>query len=150
MRYADCNLDAPSLINEYDALHRRLDAVLRYALAAQAHDFPRRFAYLAETLEKSFAREDAWMEQIGYPAVRAHREQHARVLSAMHHVHCSLMAGHDGMARKVVSLLLPDWMYLHMETMDAALAAYMEAGGARRQGPARPGGHASGWLEFRQ
>lgn len=150
MRYADCNLDASSGTDAYAALHRRLDAVLRYALAAQDHDFPRRFAYLAETLEKSFAREEAWMEQVGYPAVRSHREQHARVLSAMHHVHCSLMAGHAGVARKVVNLLLPDWMHLHMETMDAALAAYMEAGGARRHRTARPGGQVLSWLEFRQ
>lgn len=51
------------------------------------------------------------MEEIKYPAARPHREQHARVLAGMHHVHSSLIAGNVGIARKVVSLLLPDWLY---------------------------------------
>ncbi|MET0963075.1 MAG: hemerythrin domain-containing protein [Noviherbaspirillum sp.] len=112
-----------------DYLHHQLDAALRATLAADDISFVRRFHELVAILEEAFAKEESWMEEVDYPAIKSHREQHARVLSGMHHVNCSLMEGNVGLARKVVAVLLPDWLKLHVATMDTALAMYLQACG---------------------
>jgi hemerythrin-like metal-binding protein len=112
-----------------DVLHHQLDVALRATLAANDASFMRSFRALVAILEEAFAKEESWMEEIDYPAIKSHREQHARVLSGMHHVHCSLMEGNIGPARKVVAVLLPDWLKLHVATMDTALAMYLQASG---------------------
>jgi hemerythrin-like metal-binding protein len=112
-----------------DILHRRVEDALHAALTSDDHDFLPRFRTLAAALEETFATEESWMEEIDYPATRSHREQHARVLSGMHHVHCSLMAGEVGAARTVVACLLPDWLKLHVATLDTALAMYLQVTG---------------------
>lgn len=112
-----------------DLLHRQVEDALHAALIADDHSFPSRFRALAAMLEEAFATEESWMEDVDYPAAKSHREQHARVLSGMHHVHCSLLAGNVDDARKVVACLLPDWLKLHVATLDTALALYLEISG---------------------
>ncbi len=112
-----------------DVLHQQLDEALQATLAANDATFIRRFRALVALLEEAFATEESWMEEVDYPAIRSHREQHARVLSGMHHVHCSLLEGDVGTARKVVAVLLPDWLKLHVATMDTALAMYLQVSG---------------------
>jgi hemerythrin-like metal-binding protein len=112
-----------------DVLHRQVNDALEAALAADKDDFLPRFCTLAAVMEDTFATEESWMAEIDYPAIKSHREQHARVLSGMHHVHCSLLAGDVDTARKVVACLLPDWLTLHAATLDAALAMYLQACG---------------------
>jgi len=112
-----------------DMLHHQVDDALDAALTSDDNAFLPRFRVLVAVLEDAFATEESWMEDVDYPATRRHREQHARVLSGMHHVHCSLMAGDIGVARKVVACLLPDWLKLHGATLDTALAMYLHASG---------------------
>lgn len=112
-----------------DCLHCQVEDALFVALDADDQLFLPRFHALTAALEAMFAAEEAWMEEVDYPAARSHREQHARVLSGMHHVHCSLLAGDAGVARKVVACLLPDWLKLHAATLDTALAMYLELSG---------------------
>jgi hemerythrin-like metal-binding protein len=112
-----------------DVLHQQLDEALHATLAANDATFIRRFRRLVALLEEAFATEEFWMEEVDYPAIKSHREQHARVLSGMHHVHCSLLEGDVGTARKVVAVLLPDWLKLHVATMDTALAMYLQVSG---------------------
>lgn len=125
----DHDPDSATGVVVLDVLHHQLDAALRATLAASDATFVCRFRELVAKLEEAFAKEESWMEEIDYPATRSHREQHARALSGMHHVHCSLMEGDIGPARKVVAVLLPDWMKLHVATMDTALAMYLQASG---------------------
>jgi hemerythrin-like metal-binding protein len=129
MQYAILTPENSTGVLAMDILHRQLDDALHATLGADNTDFIKRFRHLLEMLEDTFATEESWMEEIDYPAIKSHREQHARALSGMHHVHCSLMAGDVAIARKVVTILLPDWMRLHMATMDAALAMYLQLGG---------------------
>jgi hemerythrin-like metal-binding protein len=129
MQYAILTPESSTGVVAMDILHRQLDDALRATLSAKDTDFIRHFRHLAAMLEETFATEELWMEEIDYPAVKSHREQHARALSGIHHVHCSLMAGDVAAARKVVMILLPDWMRLHMATMDAALAMYLQLSG---------------------
>ncbi len=62
------------------------------------------------------------MEEVDFPALPAHREQHARVLGALHYVHSQIMSGESGLGREVIDRLLPQWYALHISTMDAVLA----------------------------
>lgn len=114
-----------------DNSHRKfLDALSKVQAASDAQFGVRLFA-LIERMERDFLEEDALMEKIGYADTRKHREQHARVLSALHHAVPAAIAGDYGPARAAVRLL-PDWFLLHLSTMDRTLC--MAAGAKARVG----------------
>lgn len=73
-------------------------------------------------IELDFRVEEELMEEINFAGIQGHREQHARVLSALHHVESDVMAGNYGSAREAI-VLLPQWPMFHLSTMDFALAA---------------------------
>ena len=77
--------------------------------------------------EIAFRIEENWMEQQDLPIIKSHREQHARVLGALHHVHSRILDGDLPVGREVVKRLLPRWFALHITTMDAELATAMRA-----------------------
>lgn len=83
---------------------------------------------LISALEKDFRGEEVVMEKIEFPALQSHREQHARVLSALHHVVPGVMHGDYISARKAIELL-PQWFLFHLSTMDTALAVAMDMAG---------------------
>ncbi|MDR3483236.1 MAG: hemerythrin domain-containing protein [Burkholderiaceae bacterium] len=83
---------------------------------------------LIKTMERDFHGEETVMEEIGFPALLSHREQHARVLSALHHVVPGVMRGDFAAARKAIELL-PQWFLFHLSTMDTALAAAIDIAG---------------------
>jgi len=83
---------------------------------------------LIAAMEKDFHGEEVMMEKIDFPALQSHREQHARVLSAMHHVVSGVMLGDFTSARKAVELL-PQWFLFHLSTMDTALAVALDVAG---------------------
>lgn len=105
-----------------DELHR----LCRDAIEELANVHPARlassFGKLLDRLEYAFRQEEQWMDEIEYPALNSHREQHARVLGALHHVHVTVMGGDIALGRHVVDDLLPQWLSLHIETMDDVLA----------------------------
>lgn len=86
-------------------------------------------ALIAE-IERLFREEEALMEGIDFPALQSHREQHARVLSALHHVVPDVMRGDCSSARKVIELM-PQWFLFHLSTMDAALAVALDLAGSQ-------------------
>jgi hemerythrin len=91
------------------------------------------FNELVASLEASFRDEEAAMEALNYPALRSHREQHARALSALHHAQPRIEGGDVALGREALELL-PKWLLLHRSTMDLALACNSRppAGRARR------------------
>ena len=109
----------------------------RYSIADQMERLARvpdeRFAAgftaLIADIEASFRDEEAAMEALDYPALRSHREQHARALSALHHAQPQVEGGDIGHGREALELL-PKWLLLHRSTMDLALA-----GAARERTP---------------
>lgn len=121
-------------IAAFDGLHREFIGRLKYLPVASDEEFVCRFGQLVAKMEETFAREEEWMEEIEFPARHSHLEQHARVLAAMHKVHSSVMAGNFEVGRQVVQELLPKWFALHVATMDAVLAIFMEAAMARQAG----------------
>lgn len=83
------------------------------------------FLKLVAHLEHDFREEEAMMEEIDYPGLHCHREQHARVLGALHHVAARVMQGEVSAGRKAAELL-PQWFVLHLSTMDTAFALALE------------------------
>jgi hemerythrin len=80
------------------------------------------FTALIADLEASFRDEESVMEALNYPALRSHREQHARALSALHHAQPQVEGGDVGLGREALELL-PKWLLMHRSTMDLALAS---------------------------
>lgn len=104
-------------------------------LAHTADDqFADGFTALIGDIETSFRDEESVMEALNYPALRSHREQHARALSALHHAQPQVEGGDIGLGREALELL-PKWLLLHRSTMDLALAS------ATRPSPSRARRH---------
>ena len=111
-----------------DAGYRAVQAAL--ACTTQAHDeqLGKSFVELVDQLEQQFLHEEAMMETIDFPALHTHREQHARVLSALRLAEASLDA-EPWLARHALSLLA-DWLELHAQTQDTVLALALELASA--------------------
>jgi hemerythrin-like metal-binding protein len=102
---------------------RRTTTLQLERLAHTADDqFADGFNELVADLEMSFRDEEAAMEALNYPALRSHREQHARALSALHHAQPQVEGGDIALGREALELL-PKWLLLHRSTMDLALAS---------------------------
>lgn len=118
---------------------RRTTAAQIARLALTGDDrFADGFNDLIADLETSFRDEEAVMEALNYPALRSHREQHARALGALHHAQPQVEGGDIGLGRETLELL-PKWLLLHRSTMDLALAT------AARPASARPRRLEAGW-----
>ena len=101
-----------------DAAHQALFDQMQFLLSAQDTEIVIGFLALADRLERDFREEETLMEGIEFAGLRPHREEHARVLSALHHVD----TGDPLTAREVLQLMV-QWFPLHVMTMDAALVA---------------------------
>ena len=62
------------------------------------------------------------METIYFSGIRSRLEQHARVLSALHHAELGVMEGDIAIGREVIALL-PQWFEIHVSIMDRVLVA---------------------------
>lgn len=105
-----------------DKLHQSCHAAIEELIHAGPDRLAAGFPDLLKNFEHAFRTEERWMDDIDYPALKSHREQHARVLGALCHVHGRVMDGDLVIGRHVVDDLLPGWLSLHIETMDNALA----------------------------
>lgn len=109
-----------------DRLHHEFFNALENLSASKDHEFNERYRAFVNQVEVAFREEDQWMEDIDFPGLRSHQEQHARVLGALHNVHFRLMNGEMQLGREVVEQLLPQWFAFHISTMDNALALAMQ------------------------
>ena len=111
-------------INKLDELHhlvRQLTVLLNNCTKDEVCSS---YEKLMMTVEQTFAEEQLLMEKHEFPATRSHLEQHARVLSTMHHAHSSVMRGNRNLAVHIGAHLLPDWFELHNSTLDAAVSVW--------------------------
>jgi hemerythrin-like metal-binding protein len=88
------------------------------------------FTKLIACLEANLRDEEAVMEALNYPALRGHREQHARALSALHHTQPKVEGGDIALGREALELL-PKWLLMHRSTLDLALSASARPSAAR-------------------
>ncbi len=89
-------------------------------------DVPGVYQALLKAAEHLFGLEQQLMEDYAFPVRQTHLEQHARVLRALHCEHVSVLSGATHSARHVGGELLPNWLHLHHETIDAAFALWTE------------------------
>ena len=129
----DMALGVPLMDDAHQALARQISALQQMP---EEGDFDAGLSRLTDALEADFRAEEELMEAIAYPAIRSHREQHARVLATLH----SLADGDHAARRRAVELLLP-WFHVHLETADTALAAALQVADVRFDtGPQLAGG----------
>ena len=110
--------------NAMDEVHRDLLAQMNALLTGSDSDVAQGMERLVELMEHDFRDEEELMERIKYPAIRAHMEQHARVLAALHRI-----APGDVPAARAALVLLPQWFEMHLATLDSALAEALDAAG---------------------
>ncbi|WP_317202558.1 universal stress protein [Janthinobacterium sp.] len=108
-----------------DESHKALLDGLERLAATPDTLFAAGFTALTAAVERDFAEEEAAMESIGFPGLRAHREQHARVLSGLHHTDPFVRQGDVAQGRRAIELL-PQWFVMHQSSMDLALAAALD------------------------
>jgi len=119
-------------IPEIDRAHRMFLRELNRVLDTPDSDFPERLDMLVAQIERDFAEEGKLMEEIDFPAMQSHVEQHARVLSGLHHTMSKVMSGDVATGRKAIELLF-SWFQVHVPTMDAALAMAADAAATERK-----------------
>ena len=98
-------------------------------------EFAVSYAALIACVERDFYAEQVMMDEIDFPANNSHVEQHARILSALHHANSRVMEGDIAAGREVIALL-PQWFTFHLSTMDMALAIAYELARAPGEVPA--------------
>ena len=104
-------------VGDIDDAHRALLEMINVLLDASDKEVLQGIGPLVDMLERDFREEELQMEQIDYPAVRIHREQHARVLATLHRI-----PEDDVTAARSALILLPQWFSLHLSTFDTGLA----------------------------
>ncbi|KRB92783.1 bacteriohemerythrin [Noviherbaspirillum sp. Root189] len=104
-----------------DRLHCALSQALKELSAVEDLRFADAFRNFVAKMERSFRQEEAWLEETQCPSLLMHLEEHARALSALHHLHSRIMAGGISEGREVVQYVLPHWLAFHITTMDFAM-----------------------------
>jgi hemerythrin len=103
-----------------DRLHCALSQALEELSAVEDLRFADAFHNFVSKLESSLRQEEAWLEETQCPSLLMHVEEHARALSALHHLHSRIMAGGISEGREVVQYVLPHWLAFHIAAMDFA------------------------------
>ncbi len=104
-----------------DESHNELFNDIQRIQAVTDAEFAEFYESLVAKIERDFRSEELLMEDLEYDGLKAHREQHARVLGGLHHVAPRIREGDIAIGRKALELL-PKWFLLHIGTMDRALA----------------------------
>lgn len=113
----DMSLGVPAMDDAHKAFLDELAALL----TVPDDRFGPALLSLIARIECDFRDEEQLMEELDYPGIQGHREQHARVLGALHHIAPRVMDGDIALGREAVDLL-PQWFLFHLSTMDTALA----------------------------
>jgi hemerythrin len=108
-------------VDAIDAAHRHLLEQMNGLLTGSDSDVAQGMEALVTAMERDFREEEEMMEQIVYPGIRPHMEQHARVLAALHRI-----APGDVAAARAALVLLPQWFEVHLATLDTALAVALD------------------------
>jgi len=121
--------ESSSGVPAMDELHRNFIEDLKTLSPCNDDELSAEYGAFVGKVERTFRKEEELMEEIDSPVSKVHREQHARVLDALHHVHARVMGGEIGIGREVMLNLFPQWFAFHVSTMDAALAQAIQMKG---------------------
>jgi len=107
--------------------HDEFITLLNQLDAADNGDFPALFQQLLAHTEQHFDRENQLMEQSAFPAEAEHKGEHQRVLGELKQFKKRVDKGLITFGRSLARERLPQWLELHVRTMDSALAAHIKA-----------------------
>ncbi len=113
-------------VEEIDADHRELLALLEILLEAEDGEFPILFQKFVDHTRRHFAHEGRLMRLGRYPALGEHEGEHHRVLGEMLQFNRNLKLGRLVLTRAYVKSGLPEWFALHHRTMDSDLANHVK------------------------
>ncbi|OGB21618.1 MAG: hypothetical protein A3I66_22615 [Burkholderiales bacterium RIFCSPLOWO2_02_FULL_57_36] len=105
-----------------DELHCDLFESMSEATSATDEHFADCYSTLIRKVKYALIKEEQWMEKIDPVLLKMYREQHARVLCALHNAHRKVLGKDFDLGRKIVKDLLPQWYAIHVSTLDMALA----------------------------
>jgi hemerythrin len=112
--------------SDVDATHQALTELIEGLIQADSAAFPSRFQALLALMRLHIAEEGGLMRASRYPGIAEHEGEHYRVLGELVQINLSIKRGHIALARAYVKGGLAPWFDLHMETMDAALTAFLK------------------------
>lgn len=105
----------------HQLLHAKLD---RLSLASDA-EFTAGFESLICQVHDHFKEEEQAMNEIGFPGISCHRDQHAQALNALEHARLRIKDGAVTEGREI-AVLFSRWLGFHIATMDRMLASAMQ------------------------
>ncbi len=117
----------PLRVAEMDLAHREFVELVNALANCPDREFAERFKSLMNHTRAHFAAEEELMMKSGFPALGEHAGEHKRVIDELSQFGRGLNRGRVFLARSYVQSGLPEWFSLHLATMDAALAAHLNA-----------------------
>jgi hemerythrin len=105
----------------HQMLHKKLDQL---SLVSDA-DFSAAFEVLLKQVHNHFKEEEQAMEEIAFPGIACHRDQHAQALNALQHANLRIKEGAVAEGREICGLF-SQWLSFHITTMDRMLASVMQ------------------------
>ncbi|GAB3550341.1 hypothetical protein GCM10027343_33220 [Noviherbaspirillum agri] len=121
MQTSNWSQDMSLGVPEMDQAHKDFLEKLATLLTVSDEQFGPAFLAQVARMEHDFREEEDLMEELDYPGIAGHQEQHARILGTLHQVASRVMEGDIALGREAV-VLLPQWFAFHLSTMDTALA----------------------------
>ena len=115
-----------SALPTLETLHEDFLKALAKLSSVSDTEFIAAYEATVRKVEHVFSVEEQWMEMMNFPVLKSHREQHAKVLGGLHSVYSRVLDGDFLLGREVIEKLLPEWLVLHMSTMDRTLAHAMQ------------------------
>jgi hemerythrin-like metal-binding protein len=111
-----------------DALHEECEARLAQlaAVVADRGDATAALAELQQHLEQHFRHEESLMTTTNFPPAGCHQREHASVLEVVAEVRKRYATGDRDPAARLAEAML-EWFGIHAASMDAALAAWLNA-----------------------
>lgn len=117
-----------------DTLHEECEELLSRLADAigRGDDATAALAAMHEHLVRHFEHEESLMDQTGFPPGACHQREHASVLEVVAEVRRRYASGERDPAERLPAAVL-EWFELHARSMDAALAAWLNAPSEARQ-----------------
>ncbi|QAU33107.1 hemerythrin family protein [Janthinobacterium sp. 17J80-10] len=105
----------------HQMLHEQLDQLSSVSDA----DFPSVFEALLQQVRDHFKAEEQAMEEIAFPGIACHRDQHGQALNALRYANLRVKEGAVAEGREIGGLF-SQWLTSHITTMDRMLASVMQ------------------------
>ena len=80
---------------------------------------------LADSVERHFRKEEAWMRKLDYPSVAVHHEQHVRLLAALEDFRRGFASNPVRPNAYIIRGFVDDWLVHHMREVDCVFESFV-------------------------